>query len=85
MLKIIGIISVVLLVIIIALIIYSCCVISGKNSRQEEELERICRTNSLSDLENATLESLLRAFEEDGVNFVINDEKVIDYETNECD
>ena len=80
MLKVIGIISVVLLMIIIALIIYSCCVISGKNSRQEEELERICRTNSLSDLENITLEQLLKMYEEDKVGFIINDGKVVDYE-----
>jgi len=75
---------VIIIVIVVVLIVYSCCVVSGRNSRQEE-LELIHKTSGLSNLENMTLENLLKAYEEDGVNFVINDGKVVDYETNECD
>ena len=71
---------VIIIVIVAVLIVYSCCVVSGRSSRQEEELERICRANGLSNLENMTLENLLKAYEEDGVSFVINDGKVVDYE-----
>ena len=81
MLKIIGIILIVLLAICIVCLVYSCCVISGRTSRQEEELERIYKANGLSDLENVTLEQLLKMYEEDKISFIINDGKVVDYET----
>ena len=80
MLKVILIGLLIIAIIVIEIATYSCCVISGRSSRQEEELERIHRANDLTDLENATLESLLRVYKEDGVNFVINDGKVVDYE-----
>lgn len=85
MLKVVLIGLLIIAIIVIEIVTYSCCVISGKNSRQEEELERIHRASDLSNLENATLESSLRAFEEGGVGFVIYDGKVVDYETNKCD
>jgi len=80
MLKIIGIVLIVLLAICIVCLVYSCCVISGRTSRQEE-LERIYKANGLSDLENVTLEQLLKMYEEDKVSFIINDGEVVDYET----
>jgi uncharacterized protein YpmB len=80
MLKTLGIVLIIIVAIIVLLMIYSCCVVSSRNSRQEEKLERVHRKNGLSNLENQTLENLLHAFEEDGVNFIINDGKVVDYE-----
>ena len=80
MLEILGIILIIVVVIVATLTVYSCCVVSSRNSRQEEKLERVHRKNGLSNLENQTLENLLHAFEEDGVNFIINDGRVVDYE-----
>lgn len=80
MLKTLGIVLIIIVAIIVLLMIYSCCVVSSRNSRQEEKLERAHRENGLSNLENQTLENLLHAFEEYGVNFIINDGKVVDYE-----
>ena len=37
----------------------------------------------LSTLEKQTLEELLQMFEEDGVNFIINDGEIVDYEVEE--
>ena len=80
MLKVILIGLLIIAIIVIEIATYSCCVISGRSSRQEEELERIHRANDLTDLENVTLENLLRVYKEDGVSFIINDGKVVDYE-----
>ena len=37
----------------------------------------------MSTLEKKTLEELLQMFEEDGVNFIINDGEIVDYEVEE--
>lgn len=83
MLETLGIVLIIIVAIIVLLMIYSCCVVFSRNSRQEEKLERIHRDNGLSDLENETLESLLHAYREEGVNFIINNGRVVDYEFDE--
>lgn len=45
-----------------------------------EERNKEHKIGVLSDLENQTLEKLLQMFEEDKVNFIINDGRVVDYE-----
>lgn len=65
------------------LIVCSCCVVAGDSDRRDEELLLQHKSCLLSDNEKQTLEMLLRAFEEDGVNFVINDGKIVDYEVVE--
>ena len=52
MLKVIVVGLIIIIAIVATLISYSCCVVSGRNSRQEEELECIHRANDLTKLSN---------------------------------
>ena len=74
----------VLFALFILIFIYSACVISGKCNKTMEQYESdiLCDKDDreLTGLENQTLERLLELYEEDGVNFIINDGKVVDYE-----
>jgi hypothetical protein len=76
----------VLFALFILIFIYSACVISGRCNKTMEQYESdiLCENEEenrdLTGLENQTLERLLQLYEEGGVNFVINDGKVVDYE-----
>lgn len=74
----------ILVVIFVIALIYSSCVLAGKSDRFMEEYQTdiLCENKGgLTELENATLERLLQLYEEDGVSFVLNDGRVVDYET----
>lgn len=75
----------ILFLLFMAFLTWCIFAISSKDSRreEEEELKRQHKTCLLSDLEKQTVETLLQAFEEDGVNFIINDGKIVDYEVVE--
>ena len=74
----------VLFALFILIFIYSACVISGRCNKTMEEYQSdiLCENEDreLTGLENQTLERLLELYEEGGVNFIINDGKVVDYE-----
>lgn len=76
----------VLFALFILIFIYSACVISGRCNKTMEQYKSdiLCEKDEddrkLTGLENQTLERLLELYEEGGVNFVINDGKVVDYE-----
>lgn len=76
----------VLFALFILIFIYSACVISGRCNKTMEQyesdilLDENKGDNVLSDLENETLEKLMQLYEEDGVNFIINDGRIVDYE-----
>lgn len=73
-----------LFVLFMAALIHSSCVVSGKCNKTMAQYESdiLCDKDDekLTGLENQTLEKLLQLYEEDGVNFVINDGKVVNYE-----
>ena len=63
--------------------IVSACILASKSDKSTEEYEKSKANddnNGLTGLENQSLERLLELYEEDGVNFIINDGKVVDYE-----
>ena len=70
-------------IVIVALMVYSCCAIAGDADKRAEKVNSQHQIGVLSDLESQTLERLLKAFEEDGVGFMLNDGKVVDYEIEE--
>lgn len=84
MLKIALIIIGILVVIFAIVLIYSACVLASRSDKFMEQYESdiLCEKDDrdLTWLENQTLERLLQLYEEDGVNFVINDGKIVDYE-----
>ena len=74
----------VLFALFILIFICSACVISGRCDKTMEQYQSdiLCENDDreLTGLENQTLERLLELYEEGGVNFIINDGKVVDYE-----
>ena len=73
----------VLFALFILIFICSACVISSRSDKFMEEYQSDISCGNedrLKGLENATLERLLELYEEGGVNFIINDGKVVDYE-----
>lgn len=74
----------VLFALFILIFIYSACILASKSDKLTEEYESdiLCEKDDkeLTGLENQTLERLLELYEEGGVNFIINDGKVVDYE-----
>ena len=73
----------ILVVIFVIVLIYSACVLASRSDKFMEQYESDISCGNedrLKGLENATLERLLELYEEGGVNFIINDGKVVDYE-----
>lgn len=79
-------IIIVLILILILAVIYSACVMSSRCNKTMDEyqsdilFEKDEENRKLTGLENQTLERLLQAYEEDGINFIINDGRVVDHE-----
>jgi predicted Holliday junction resolvase-like endonuclease len=71
--------AIVAIMVVLILVVLSCCKISGQSSRKDEELELQNKNSVLSDLEKQTLNELLQAFKEDGVN-IANKKNIEQYE-----
>lgn len=76
----------ILFTMLILVVIYSACVMSSgcNKTMGDYQTDILCEKDKedrkLTGLENQTLERLLQAYEEDGINFIINDGRVVDYE-----
>lgn len=66
-----------LVTIFVTVFIYSACVVSSRcNKTMKDYQTDILFKNNLN---NKSLNELLCLYEEDGVNFIINDGEIIDY------